>query len=161
VTRDDSGATPPDHGAVAQRQEAQDLGSWQCGFESHRPHQIGQCTNTRHCAATVGVFCARGLRDAEHRDDAAGSGDLDLGDQSFDEHLALSVGARADDFIDVVSDLPECGGRRRGGCEGELAGELVAAGAQLPGSGLELSKSPGEVFRVEGAVLERPAVLVS
>jgi acetyl esterase/lipase len=25
-------------GAVAQRQEAQDLGSWQCGFESHRPH---------------------------------------------------------------------------------------------------------------------------
>jgi hypothetical protein len=75
------------------------------------------------------VFCAGGLRDAEHRDDPAGSGDLDGGDQRLDERLALSMGARADDFIDVVSDLPECGGRRRRGYEGELAGELVAAGA--------------------------------
>jgi hypothetical protein len=101
-----------------------------------------------------GRVCLR-LRDAEDGHDPGGTGELDLGDQRFDERFALVAAASVDDLIDVVSDLAERSGRRRGGCEGELAGELVAAGAQLPGSGLELSKSPGEVFRVEGAVLER------
>ena len=38
TSRGSARSSASEHGAVAQRQEAQDLGSWQCGFESHRPH---------------------------------------------------------------------------------------------------------------------------
>jgi len=45
------------------------------------------------------------LRDAEDGHDPARSGDLDLGDQRFDEGFALVVAARNDDFADVIGDL--------------------------------------------------------
>lgn len=35
-------------GDVAQRQEATDLGSVQCGFESHRPYGIRKNSNEKH-----------------------------------------------------------------------------------------------------------------
>jgi hypothetical protein len=149
-----------DAGAVAQRQEAQDLGSWQCGFESHRPHQIGHCTNTGHLAAGLGMFCVRGLRDAEHGNDVAWTGDLDLCDQRFDERFALAVRAGGDDLVDVIGDLDERGGRRHHRFCIELAGEFVAAGRELPGPGLERGEAAGEVFGVQGAVLERGQVAV-
>jgi hypothetical protein len=59
--------------------------------------------------AMVRVASARGvglwLRDAEDGHDPARSGDLDLGDQRFDEGFALVVVARKDDFADVIGDL--------------------------------------------------------
>jgi hypothetical protein len=58
-----------------------------------------------------------------------GPGDLDVSDQRLDERLALGVSARADDLVDVVSNLAERGGRRWRRYIGELACKLVAAGA--------------------------------
>jgi hypothetical protein len=102
--------------------------------------------------------CARGLRDAEHGNDAAGPGDLDLGDQGFDERFALAVAASGDDLVDVVGHIAQRGGwRHRRFCV-KLAGEFVAAGSELPGLGLELSEAACEVFGLEGAVLERGEV---
>ncbi len=52
-----------------------------------------------------------------------------VSDQRPDERLALGVSARADDLVHMVSDLAQRGGRRWRGYVGELACELVAAGA--------------------------------
>jgi hypothetical protein len=116
--------------------EAQDLGSCQCGFESHRPHhrphQIGHCTNTRPWSGRNGVSvyartCLR-LRDAEDEHDPARAGDLDLGDERFDKSFALAVTARGDDLADVIGDLAEGGCRWRCWQCGKLGGEFVVAG---------------------------------
>jgi hypothetical protein len=127
-----------DAGAVAQRQEAQDLGSWQCGFESHRPHQVGQYTNRVFGRwAACGCWVSRaswlvrswGLRYAEDRDYPARAGDLDLGDEHLDQGLPRAMAPGRDDAGDVIGDLPHSGGWRRGGYCGDLLCEVVSAGA--------------------------------
>jgi hypothetical protein len=71
------------------------------------------------------------LRSAKDRDYPAWAGDLDLVNEGLDQRLALAVTASCDDVGDVVGDLSQGGGWRRGrGCGG-LAGELFSAGAQL------------------------------
>ncbi len=59
----------------------------------------------RTCARRFRRGVGLWLRDAEDGNDPAWSGDLDLGDQRFDEGFALVVAARQDDFVDVVGDL--------------------------------------------------------
>jgi hypothetical protein len=104
--------------------------------------------------------CVRGLRDAEYGNDAAWAGDLDLCDQRFDERFALAVRAGGDDLVDVIGDLDERGGWRHHRFCVELAGEFVAAGRELPGPCVERGEPVGEVFGVQGAVLERGQVPV-
>ena len=43
------------NGVVAQSAEAQDLGSWQSGFESQRPHQFGACRNANGASQDKGI----------------------------------------------------------------------------------------------------------
>jgi hypothetical protein len=59
------------------------------------------------------------------------AGDLDAGDEHLDQGLALGVAAGCDDVCDAIGDLPQGCGRRRRGHRGDLAGEFVAASAQL------------------------------
>jgi hypothetical protein len=106
------------------------------------------------------MFCARGLRDAEHRNDAAWTGDLDLCDQRLDECFALAVRAGGDDLVDLIGDLDERGGRRHHRFCVELAVKFVAAGRELPRPGLERGEPAREVLGVQGAVLERGQVTV-
>jgi len=98
------------------------------GSSPSRPtNQIGHCTNTGY-VGDVGMPCARDLRDAEHGNDLAWPGDLDLGDQGFEERFALFVAASDDDLVDMVGDLAQRGGRRHRRLCVELGGELGVAG---------------------------------
>lgn len=128
------------------------------GFEPQAPHQIGHCTNPWLGCGPI-VRSDPRLRDAEDGDDPAWACELDLRYQRFDEGFALVVASRGDDLVDVIGYLLEgCRrrGRRRGG---KRADEFVAAGGELPGPGLEVGEPLGEVFGLEGAVLERGQVL--
>jgi hypothetical protein len=95
---------------------------------SIRPtNQIGHCTNP--CVGCGRIVRSRlWLWDAEDGDDPAGSGDLDLGDQGFNERLALIVAARTYDLVYMIGDLLERGRRRSGRRGSKSAGEFVAAG---------------------------------
>ncbi|MGH3304513.1 MAG: hypothetical protein ACRDOK_23095 [Streptosporangiaceae bacterium] len=71
------------------------------------------------------------VRYSEDGHDPIRSCDLDLGDERFDQRLALVLGAGADDVVDVLGDLQERGCWRRGRRGGDLRGEFVPAGTQL------------------------------
>ena len=92
-----------------------------------------------------------GLGDAEDGDDPVGSGDLDLGDEGFDQGLAHVIGAGVDHLVDVVGDL-QGGGLWRGGFGVECLGQLVAAGAELCAGGAEFGEAWADEFLIEGAV---------
>ena len=51
--------------------------------------------------------------------------------ERLDDGLALGVAACLKDADDVVGDLQQGGGWRRGRCGGDLTGELIPSGAQL------------------------------
>ncbi len=74
-----------------------------------------------------------GLGDTEDGDDGAGSGDLDFGDEGFDQGFAGLVGAGADDVGDVLGDLSERGRVGRGGFRVECSAGCPPP--QRPGSG--------------------------
>ncbi|MGF6885063.1 hypothetical protein ABIA39_003362 [Nocardia sp. GAS34] len=67
------------------------------------------------CAGCGGVYgggavAGGGLGDTEDRDDGVGSGDLDFGDQGFDERFAGLITAGGDECGDVIGDVGQGGG---------------------------------------------------
>jgi len=60
----------------------------------------------------------------------------------------------------VIGDLAQRGGRRDCGFRIELARDFVPAGGEMSGRAFEPGEAVGEVFRAEGAVLERGQVPV-
>jgi predicted RNA binding protein YcfA (HicA-like mRNA interferase family) len=70
--------------------------------------------------------------DAEDRDDAVCSSDLDLSDERLDKGLALGVAAGRDDVGDVIGDLPQGGGWQRGGYCGDLSPAKATVGRMAP-----------------------------
>jgi hypothetical protein len=100
------------------------------------------------------------VRYSEDGHDPVRSCDLDLGDERFDQCFALGFGAGADYVVDVLGDLQERGCWRRGRRPGDLHAQFVLVCVQLRCPCFELGEPRGEVFGVEGAVLERGEVPV-
>ncbi|KPM57011.1 hypothetical protein ACG83_04160 [Frankia sp. R43] len=65
-----------------------------------------------------------GSEDLEDRCEPVGSGDLDFGDQGFDESLASEVVACLDDRFDVPGDCAKGGAGRHDGFVVDLFGEF-------------------------------------
>ncbi|WP_435158918.1 hypothetical protein [Amycolatopsis sacchari] len=76
-----------------------------------------------------------GLGDAEDGDDGAGAGDLDFGDEGFDQGFAGLIGAGVDDVGDVLGDFREGGRVGRGRFGVKRGGQFVTAGGELLAGG--------------------------
>ncbi|WP_264766420.1 hypothetical protein [Nocardia macrotermitis] len=101
-----------------------------------------------------------GLGDPEDGDDGAGAGDLDFGDERFDQGFAGLVAAVGDECGDVVGDVVQGGRGGLGGGVFDGGDEFVAAAGALADGVPQCGQAWADHVRIHGVVFERGEIAV-